>query len=130
MDKLAHSGKRVQEHRRTGNVRINPAQLLQSAATRDRGGFARGLGDFNELARAGKSILQPLPQFRNSATGDFGRYHAGGSYVTGRASAGGSGLAPPAVGGRAMMSRPGQAYLRNQLLGAGPGPSRPGRLAC
>ena len=110
----------------SGNVRISPAQLLQSAATRDRGGFARGMGDFNELARAGKSILQPLP---NSGTAQR-LFSAGlGGMVMSPAGipAAVAGLALPAVTGRAMMSRPGQAYLRNQLLAAGPGPVAPGQ---
>jgi hypothetical protein len=112
----------------SGNVRITPAQLLQSAATRDRGGFARGMGDFNELARAGKSILQPLPQ-----SGTTPRAIAAG-IMPAILSTGGAGIpaaiagvAAPALGGRAMMSRPGQAYLRNQLLAAGPGPVASGQ---
>jgi hypothetical protein len=93
--------------------------LLQSAATRDRGGFGRGLGDFNELARAGKSILQPLPQ-----SGTTPRAIAAGIMPAILSPAGlvpaAAGIAAPAIAGRAMMSRRGQQYLGNQLL-AGPG---------
>lgn len=109
-----------------GNVRITPAQLLQSAATRDRGGFGRGLGDFNELARAGKSILQPLPQ-----SGTTPRAIAAGIMPAIMSPAGlvpaAAGIAAPAIAGRAMMSRPGQAYLRNQLLATTPGAIAPGQ---
>lgn len=100
----------------TGEINITPAALGQAASTRDRGAFARGQGDFAELAQAGKPILQPLPQSgttpRAIASGLFSGIGAGAAGIPGAI----AGLALPAAGGHAIMSRPGQAYLRNQLL--------------
>ncbi len=94
------------------NVRISPAALRQAAASRDPGGFARGQGDFNELARAGNEILRPLP---NSGTQNR---LIGPGLLAGGAFAGGPlGLAAaflPAAAGRAIMSGPVQRYLSNQ----------------
>src|SRR5690606_37549595 len=41
---------------------ISPAQLRNAAKTTDRRGYARGKGDFDELARAGVGVMTPLPQ--------------------------------------------------------------------
>lgn len=112
----------------TGNISITPAGLGQAAATRDRGGFARGLGDFAELAQAGKPILQPLPQSgttpRAIASGLFSAIGAGAAGIPGAL----AGLALPAMAGRALMSRPAQAYLGNQLIGPGPSAATSGLL--
>lgn len=100
-----------------GNVKITPAALKQAVASRDPGGFARGQGDFNELARAGSEILRPLPQSgttpRLVATGLLGALTgASGGVLPALAALG----APPLLG-RALMSRPVQGYLGNQLAG-------------
>lgn len=99
-----------------GNISISPQALQQAAAVRNRGQFARGQGDFAELAQAGVPILKPLPQSgttpRAVAAGLFSAIGAGGAGIPGAI----AGLAAPAAAGRALMSRPAQAYLRNQLM--------------
>jgi hypothetical protein len=44
---------------------ITPANLRNTIAAEDRGGYARGNGQFNELARSGVQVMTPLP---NSGT--------------------------------------------------------------
>lgn len=107
---------------------ISPAALKNAAQAQNPTQYARGQGDFARLANAGSAILRELPQSgtapRLIAT-EIGKM-AGGAALGG--AAGGSegaaygGVAPfiaQALAGRAMMSRPAQAYLRNQAqLGA------------
>jgi hypothetical protein len=108
---------------------ISPAKLRQAATTGNRGGYARGEGDFAELSRAGNAVLSRLPDSgtasrlsaRNLGTGIASALGAG----TGAAVTGGSlpgimagaavGSAVPAAAGRALMSKPVQAYLTNQV---------------
>jgi hypothetical protein len=103
---------------------ISPAQLKAAvSAGNKRGAYARGQGDLAELARAGVGTMTPLPN-----SGSPGRANAqhfaqllGG--VGGAFAGGGEGAlaglaaatAGPAVLGRALMSKPVQAYLSNQL---------------
>lgn len=106
---------------------ISPARLRVAAATGNRGGYARGQGDFAELAKAGQAVMTPLPQSgtaprlaaRNLGTmipailgGGVGS--AGGPW--GAMAGAAAGAAVPKVLGAMMMSRPGQAYLSNQAL--------------
>lgn len=108
----------------TGNISITPLGLQQAAATRDRGAFARGQGDFAELAQAGAPIMKPLPQSgttpRAIASGLLSSIGAaagaGGGGLPGAIGGAAAGMAVPAAVGRALMSRPAQAYLRNQLI--------------
>jgi len=106
---------------------ISPAKLRQAAVSGRAGQYARAEGDFDELARAGESLLKPLPDSgtstRLNARTIGGLLGAGGA-GTG-AIAGGpagaiigalTGMAVPTVAGRGLMSRPVQAYLSNQLL--------------
>lgn len=111
---------------------ISPAQLRVAAASGNRGGYARGEGDFADLAKAGQAVLSKLP---NSGTasrlsarnlGMFAPTILGAGY--GGASGGDiqSALAGAAAGyglqkgaGRALMSGPAQRYLGNQAA-AGP----------
>lgn len=112
---------------------IVPANLRNSLP-KTGGGYARGEGDFNELARAGSHVMSSLP---NSGTAQ--RSHAynvmaslvgggTGALIGGAPGAAiGAGLGHmaaatgPALVGRTIMSRPVQSYLGNQLLtGQGP----------
>lgn len=98
---------------------ISPARLRQAATTGRQSGYARGTGDFDELARAGQAVMSPLPN-----SGTAGRIRAqnlgSGILAGGGALAGGipgllAGLVAPQVAGAGLMSRAGQAYLTNQL---------------
>lgn len=111
---------------------ISPSQLRNATVQgQGRRNYARGQGDFAELARAGEGVMKPLP---NSGTaGRLNAQNMGTSVLSllgagGGAAAGGpvgaaagmlAGAAIPRVAGAAMMSRPGQAFLGNQLLAGG-----------
>lgn len=107
---------------------ISPAKLRQAAVSGRSGQYARAEGDFDELARAGESLLRPLPDSGTSTR--FNARTLGGVMGAGGAGTGAlaggpagavlgalAGVMVPAVAGRALMSRPVQAYLANQLLG-------------
>lgn len=111
---------------------ISPSALRNATVVgQGRRNYARGMGDFAELARAGEATMKPLPQSgtaprmaaRNLGTGLTSILGAGTGAAAGGpagAVAGAlAGAAVPRVAGAAMMSRPGQALLSNQLL-AGP----------
>jgi hypothetical protein len=107
----------------TGNV--SPQQIRTAAASGNRQAYVRGQSDLGELARAGEAVLRPIP---NSGTAE--RSHAislASGIATGiptaimtgdpRTALVGLGAAlGPGVAGRALMSRPVQAYLGNQVL--------------
>ena len=84
----------------TAEGQLVPANL-RNAIPKAGGGYARGEGDFSELARAGGGVMQPLP---NSGTAQ--RMQMQNLLM----------LPVTATVGRALMSRPAQAYLGNQLL--------------
>jgi len=104
---------------------IPPAQLRSAVANNDRTAYVRGQGDLADLARAATAIA-PLPN-----SGTHPRSMAA-SFVTGLGAAGanlmsgaspgaaaGTGVAAmvlPAVAGRALMTRPVQAYLGNNAI--------------
>lgn len=101
---------------------ISPSQLRNATVnTHGRRNYARGNGDFAELSRAGEAIMKPLP---NSGTAPRMYMQHLASALSG--AAGGSiaglpgaiaGAGVPAAFGRALMSRPAQAYLGNRVLG-------------
>lgn len=106
---------------------ISPSQLRNATMAREgRQNYARGRGDMADIARAGEAVMKPLPDsgtasrtaIRNlgipAATGGAGALAAGlpGAVI---------GAVAPRVAGAAMMSRPGQAYLSNQMLPGGMG---------
>lgn len=104
---------------------ISPAQL--TSATKQVMGkraYARGQGDFAQLSRAGQAVLLPLAQSGTAPrenimhflqlAGLLGGEHAGGAAGVGLAALGG--LLGPIAAGRALLSRPVQGYLRNQLV--------------
>ena len=85
----------------TAEGQLVPANLRNTVSAENRGAYARGQGPFSELARAGSGVMAPLP---NSGT-------AQRLNLTNVAM-----LPITATIGRALMSRPAQAYLGNQLL--------------
>jgi len=89
----------------TSEGQITPANLRNTVAGENRGGYARGEGQFAELARAGANVMTPLP---NSGTAQRANaFHLLNSALLG---------IPQAVGGRVVMSPPVQSYLSNQLM--------------
>lgn len=107
---------------------ISPARLRMAASSGNRGGYARGQGDLTELAKAGQALMTPLPNSgtaqRVAAQGVAAAIMGGG----GAAAAGplglAAGLAGPALAGRALMSKPVQSYLSNQLASGAMDPMR------
>lgn len=104
---------------------ISPARLRQAASSGNRGGYAKGQGDFSELAHAGQAVMTPLPDsgtasrlavrgLMNAPTA-IGAIAGGasGDVLTGLAGAA-VGAAVPKMAGRALMSKPVQSYLSNQ----------------
>lgn len=85
----------------TAEGQLVPANLRNTVSADNRGAYARGEGQFAELARAGAGVMAPLP---NSGTAQ----RLGWSDIFK--------LPITATVGRAMMSRPVQAYLGNQTL--------------
>ncbi len=89
----------------TAEGQITPANLRNTVAAENRGAYARGEGQFAELARAGANVMTPLP---NSGTAQrLNAFHILNTGLLG---------IPQAVSGRALMSRPVQDYLANQLM--------------
>lgn len=106
---------------------ISPSHLRNAAVGQSRRGYARGKGDFAELARAGEAIMKPLP---NSGTPGRTAVRALGTSIPALLGAGGgatvggpigavagslAGAALPKVVGALMMTKAGQAYLGNQV---------------
>lgn len=103
---------------------ITPTSLKNIVASgKNAGQYARGQGDFSELARAGTGIMGAMPQ---SGTGPRltmqtiasllgGAVGAGGGPVGAGLGAATAAAAGPALVGRAIMSRPVQGYLGNQV---------------
>lgn len=106
---------------------VTPAALRSAVAQQNKRGYTRGRGDFNELARAGASVLKPLPQSGTAPRQNVMNLMQmiGGALGGGAGSIGGpgtaiagamAGIAAPAALGRALLSRPVQRYLSNQAL--------------
>jgi hypothetical protein len=99
---------------------ISPSQLRNAVVQQNRRQYARGQGDFAELARAGEAVMKPLPQSgtapRAAASGamqvlgGFAGHEAAG--LPGAA----LGVAAPAAAARTLMSRPVQGWLSNQTV--------------
>ena len=99
---------------------ISPSQLRNATVGQNRRAYARGQGDFADLARSGEAILKPLPnsgtaprQWMQHALSVLGGVLGG--TVAGIPGAVG-GLAAPGVAGRILTSRPVQSYLGNRAL--------------
>lgn len=103
---------------------ISPAQLRIAAAQGNRGAYARGDSDFAELAKAGQAVMTKLPNSGTAARsavrnlGIPGASAGVGGLVAGIPGAV-AGAAIPFAAGRALMSKPVQAYLGNQLAAGG-----------
>ncbi len=100
---LEKAASRAGEATLEGN--ITPANLRNTISAENRGSYARGGGPFNELARAGAQVMTPLP---NSGTAQ--RMNAF-SFLNSAL-----GGVPQALAGRAVMSKPVQDILANQLM--------------
>ena len=104
---------------------FSPQALRSAAVTGRRAGYATGSGPFDDLASVGSAVISPLPYSGTagrltalsllSGAGGVGGFVAGGlpgaAIGTTAASVG-----MPAVASRVLMSRPMQAYLKNQVL--------------
>lgn len=109
---------------------ISPSKLRGAAAKggANKKAYVRGKGDYAELARAGEATMKPLPD-----SGTAGRLRAqnlgagvatllggaAGGYagdIPGMLAGAAAGTAVPYVAGRALMSRPVQGYLANQIM--------------
>jgi len=99
---------------------ISPARLRMAASAGRRGQYARGEGDFADLAKAGQAAMTPLPNSgtaqRLAAQGLMAGLLGGGGGVVAGLPGMTLGLAAPAVAGRTLMSRPVQNYLANQAV--------------
>lgn len=115
--------KRVENAVASSGELITPASLATAAKTGRRGQYVRGEGDLDELAQAGKRVMSPLPnsgtpagmaaiEMLGGAVGGYAGHETGLGGLTGAI----AGAAVPAVTTRALMSRPVQGYLGNQLL--------------
>lgn len=104
---------------------ISPSQLHNATVQQGRRSYARGQGDFAELARAGEGVMKPLPQSgtaprtaaRNIGTSIPAILGAGAGSVgglPGMLAGGAAGAAAPFALGRTLLSGPGRAYLGNQ----------------
>lgn len=106
---------------------ISPSSLRNAVVQQGRRAYARGQGDFADLARSGEAVMRPLPDSgtatRLNARTLGGITGAGGGIAA--TAAGGpmagvagalAGAALPMVAGRALMSSPVQRYLANALL--------------
>lgn len=102
---------------------ISPAKLRQALVAQSRRGYARGQGDFADLARAGEGLMKPPP---TSGTAERAWMHAipaavgaglgemaGGNMLALPAAMGG--VMAPGLVGRGLMSGSAQAYLKNQI---------------
>jgi hypothetical protein len=102
---------------------ISPSQLRTAAKQQNKRAYVRGTDDLGPLARAGEAIMKPLPQ-SGTAPRQTAQHLVSG---IGAAAGGAVGSVPGAVVGafapmaaqavfsRALMSRPVQNYLSNQL---------------
>lgn len=122
---------------------ITPANLRNALAAQGRRAFAQGRGDLNELARAGVTVIKPLPQSgtqprtlaRELTAGAQGGTAAGlGSFALGAdpvtaATIGGAAVIAPRLRNAFLASPAGQAFMRNQLLQSTPqAPNIPGQI--
>lgn len=109
---------------------ISPSQLRNATVTtQGRRNYARGRGDLADLARAGESVLKPLPQSgtapRQAARNlvNFGPAVIGGAIGGSGGDAFGGilgamlGAALPPAMGRAVLSAPVRGLLSNRVLG-------------
>lgn len=112
---------------------ISPSGLRNAVVQQNRRSYARGQGDFADLARSGEALLKPLPQSGTAPRQNMQHVLSLLGGTVGGAAGGfpgaAAGIVAPAMAGRALMSRPVQAYLGNQTLLPGRPDSVPTSLA-
>lgn len=112
---------------------ISPSQLRNAVVQQDRRGYARGRGDFSDLARAAEAIMKPLPQSGTAPRQYINHLISLLSAGIGGAAAGlpgvAAGIAAPAAAGRLLMAPWTQRYLSNRVLGEAAPESGASRLA-
>lgn len=133
--KIAEEGLSNGGGAKTAQGFISPHQVAVGAKARNPEAYARGRDEFSDLAHAGKALITDLPQsgtvprmiaahtlssLGGAAIGALGGYASGDKEAAG-AGIGATtlGLLGPALAGRTVMSRPGQRYLSNRILGEG-----------
>ncbi|ACK52018.1 hypothetical protein Msil_3109 [Methylocella silvestris BL2] len=99
---------------------LSPMKLRAAASAGNaKAGYVRGNSDLGELARAGETVLAPLPQSgtapRQAVMHSLQSGGAVGAALSGHPIAAAAGVIGPAVAGRALMSPVVQAYLRNRV---------------
>ncbi len=118
---------------------ISPSQLRNATVQQGRRAYARGQGDFADLARSGEAIMKPLPNSGTAPrlkaqnlglTGHAVPLGIGGAIggmvggPVGAAIGGAAGLAIPRLAGRLALTAPVRNYLTNQRAAPGlPGSS-------
>lgn len=106
---------------------ISPARLRNATVqTQGRRNYVTGKGDFDELARSGQALMTPLPNSGTPARlnartiGGFGAVLGAGAGsaggIPGAMVGAAAGSIAPWAAGKALMSRPVQAYLMNNLV--------------
>jgi hypothetical protein len=110
---------------------ISPSHLRNAAVGQGRRGYARGKGEFSELARAGEALMKPLPNSGAPGRTAVRALGTGIQAVIGSGVGGTVGGLPGALAGAAassllpniagalLMSKPGQAYLANRVVSPG-----------
>lgn len=91
---------------------VSPSQLRNAVVSQNRRAYARGEGDYAELARSGEAVMKTLPQ---SGTAPRSFWYNMAEAI------------PGVLAGRTVMSTPVQGYLGNQVLAPvlrGTAPSR------
>ena len=118
---------------------LSPSQFRQSVASKQgKRNYVRGEGDFAELSRAGEAVMKALPDSgtagrttaRNMMTGvpaAIGAALGSPGGPAGTIAGALTGAVVPYAAGRALLSKPVQAYIVNQLLKGGKKGSTLGR---
>jgi hypothetical protein len=118
---------------------LSPSQFRQSVASKHgKRNYVRGEGDFAELSRAGEAVMKSLPDSGTASRSAARSLYTGipGAIGAGIGSPGGPmgaivgallGAGVPYAAGRALLSRPVQAYLVNQLMRGGRNGSKVGK---
>lgn len=124
---------------------INPRQIRSAAAQQSKSSYVTGQNDLGNLARDGNAVMPRLPQSGTQPRLDartISALQAAGTGPTAgglvyaltrdpgiAAAAAAAGMAAPVARNAMSASRPGQAYLQNQLLSSLPDPTpSPGGL--
>lgn len=112
---------------------ISPARLRMAASSGNRAGYARGQGDFADLAKAGQAVMTPLPNSgtaaRTSVRNLGSPMLAGGGALVGGVPGLAAGLLAPKAAGAALMSPWVQRYLSNQAASGAGNPVREAIIA-